>query len=270
MKTHPQISPNWWQDTFGPKYLEAYASRIPEKDTVETIDFLNHHAGVNRPKMTILDLACGYGRHSIELARRGFQNVCGLDQSAHFLKLARNRSKTLPVRPFFLRGDMRRLRFKNEFDAIINVFTSFGYFESSEDDHSVLEGVKRALKPGGLFVIDLNNPSATILSLISKRGAKVENGLLFCSYSETLPDGLKVKNKSWFNARRMRRMLVQDWVVEGHRCSYKCAINLYTLPHLETLLRQHGLVVEKVWGDFDGSPYGFDSRRLIVLARRPN
>src|SRR5206468_11908124 len=102
----------------------------------------------------VLDLACGHGRHSARLARRGF-DVTGLDVSASSLELAR---ETEPAAEY-VEGDMRKLPFEDaSFDAAINLFTAFGYFEDEADDARVLHEVSRVLRPGGSFLIDTINP----------------------------------------------------------------------------------------------------------------
>jgi SAM-dependent methyltransferase len=100
----------------------------------------------------VLDLACGTGRHSVEFARRG-ASVLGVDQSAAYLAKARRAARGLP-NCRFARGDMRGLPFRGEFDAAVNLWTSFGYFRTPAEDLAVLKGVARALKPGGRFLIE--------------------------------------------------------------------------------------------------------------------
>lgn len=269
MKKSWQISFDWWKDTFGQKYLEGYSSRITAKDTIQTVDFLIN-SRIVRPPMSVLDLACGYGRHLIELSSRGdFRDLCGIDQSALFIKMAVARSQSLPSPPDFFRVDMRNLRgFKGRFDIILNLFTSFGYFATMTEEHATLKGISLALRHGGRFLIDLNDCTSTILSMSSKKDAKIENGLLTCSSKETLPCGLKVSGRHWLDVKAMRRFSIVGWSKNGRRRSYKSAIKLYSLPHLTELLEQHGLVVESAWGDFDQSPYQFNSRRMIVLAHK--
>ncbi len=106
----------------------------------------------------LLDVPCGSGRHALEFARRGAL-VLGVDKTAAYLKAARLAGARQP-RARFVRGDMRRLPFRGEFDAAVNLWTSFGYFARLADDRKVLEGVARALKPGGRFLIDVRDLAA--------------------------------------------------------------------------------------------------------------
>jgi D-alanine-D-alanine ligase len=106
--------------------------------------------------MRVLDLCCGQGRHSLELARRGFREVLGIDRSAYLVRLARRRAKKLELPVRFREGDARQIRIHEAcFDAVIMMGNSFGYFESADDDARVLVTVKRALRSGGKLLLDL-------------------------------------------------------------------------------------------------------------------
>lgn len=106
------------------------------------------------PGAKLLDVACGTGRHSIGLARQGYQ-VTGLDYSSSYIEEARKNSRRSGVSPRFVRGDMRAIPYYGEFDAAVNLWTSFGYFPSLSDDRRALRSICRALKPGGKFLIEL-------------------------------------------------------------------------------------------------------------------
>ena len=101
----------------------------------------------------VLDLACGTGRHSVQFARRG-ATVLGVDKTREYLVQARRAARGMK-NCAFVEGDMRRLPFSEEFDAAVNLWTSFGYFSKPSEDLAVLKGVARALKPGGRFLIEL-------------------------------------------------------------------------------------------------------------------
>src|SRR6185503_2021558 len=104
----------------------------------------------------ILDLCCGQGRHSLELARRGFRQVTGLDRSRYLIRLARKRARQAELAVSFHEGDARRFRLGGgEFDCVSILGNSFGYFDRPEDDLAVLEAVRRALSSGGTLAMDL-------------------------------------------------------------------------------------------------------------------
>ncbi len=141
-----KVPKRWFEDFFGPDYLVRYVH--PETDAqVEAIDKILHLRKGSR----ILDVACGSGRHTIGLAKRGYR-MTGFDLSRALLAEARKAARLAQVKPMFVEGDMRRLRFTNAFDAAISMFTSFGYFDRPEEDREVLQGIARALHPRGKFL----------------------------------------------------------------------------------------------------------------------
>jgi SAM-dependent methyltransferase len=132
----------WYKEWFGEEYLEMYSHR-DASEAEEHVDFVERHLEGPRPR-AVLDLACGAGRHTAVLRRRGYRTL-GVDLSLTLL--ARMRVQGLPR----VAGDMRRLPFVAEsFDWVLNFFTSFGYFEGERENFRVLEEVVRVLTPGGL------------------------------------------------------------------------------------------------------------------------
>ena len=146
----------WWRTLFNSLYLETDGDIVEnDRNTEQEVDLLVRSAGLQRNDR-LLDLCCGQGRHSLELARRGFQYVTGLDRSRYLIRLARKRARqgNLPVS--FHEGDARRFRLGDgEFHCVCILGNSFGYFDRPEDDLAVLEAVKRALASGGVLVMDL-------------------------------------------------------------------------------------------------------------------
>jgi len=144
-----KVPKRWFEDFFGADYLVRYVH--PETDAqVEAIDKILHLRKGSR----ILDVACGSGRHTIGLAKRGYR-MTGFDLSRALLAEARKSARLAQVKPTFVEGDMRRLRFTNAFDAAISMFTSFGYFDAPEEDREVLRGIARALHPRGKFLMEM-------------------------------------------------------------------------------------------------------------------
>lgn len=92
-----------------------------------------------------MDLGCGYGRHSLELAKRGYK-VVGLDYSGYMINLARKKAKKENLNIKFIKGDMRKINFENHFDYVLSFFTSFGYFTKESERLRVIKEVYRALK----------------------------------------------------------------------------------------------------------------------------
>jgi len=150
------LSPDWWKRIFDSLYLKTDADVVcDERITKEEVDlFLD----ILKPdkESRILDLCCGQGRHSLEMARRGFVNVEGLDRSRYLIRKAKAKAKeeNLPVR--FREGDARNLPYPSDtFDFVIIAGNSFGYFDNPNDDVRILREVFRVLKPYGKVLLDL-------------------------------------------------------------------------------------------------------------------
>ena len=239
----------WWETFFGPDYLKQYEhARVRTAEEVDGIEKILHLRKGGR----VLDLACGAGRHSIELAKRGYA-VTGYDLSEDLLHQARVDAKRAKVKASFVRGDMRGLRFRGAFDAVINMFSSFGYFESVEDDRKVLEGVARALKPRGKFLLERFNRESLAYEL-PLQGWRVG------------ADGSVVLQEDTFDVLRGRydtRQIVIDR--EGTR-EHRGSVRAYTLPELKELFDAARLPIHRVLGGLDLSPYRARSRRLVLYA----
>src|SRR3984893_11335261 len=147
---------DWWRTLFNSLYLETDGDIIEnDRNTADEVELLIGSIGLERNDR-ILDLCCGQGRHSLELAQRGFSQVTGLDRSRYLIRLARKRAKQRNLQVSFHEGDARRFRLGDaEFHCVCILGNSFGYFERPEDDLAVFEAVKRALASGGSLVMDL-------------------------------------------------------------------------------------------------------------------
>ena len=152
------LSPDWWKSIFNAMYLKTDGDVVEnDQNTKKEINLL-----LKVTKLTsdskILDFCCGQGRHSIELAKRGFHNIHGLDRSRYLVRLARKRASQLGLSVSFYEGDVRKRRFQaNWFDCITLMGNSFGYFEQKDDDIQVLKNVFQLLKPDGFVVIDITD-----------------------------------------------------------------------------------------------------------------
>jgi len=152
---HSTATREWFTHFFDDGYVAELSGQTPLGRTRREVDFLLRSLRLSQGSR-ILDVACGYGRHAAELSRRGFQ-VVGLDLSRPMLHEARRRFREGPSLRF-VRGDMRRLDFAAEFDAVISFFTSFGYFTPGQNE-AALRRMARALRPGGRLLIDHRNPA---------------------------------------------------------------------------------------------------------------
>ena len=152
----PHVNPEWWKYIFNSLYIKTDADVIEDDAiTKQETDMFLEILNVDKDA-SILDLCCGQGRHSFEFFSRGYKNVEGLDRSSYLIAKARNRKKEKGYSIRFKEGDARKLPYPaNNFDAVMILGNSFGYFNSSDDDLRVLQSVTNVLKPRGKLLIDI-------------------------------------------------------------------------------------------------------------------
>ncbi|MBX6367207.1 MAG: methyltransferase domain-containing protein [Rhodospirillales bacterium] len=152
------LPPDWWRTLFNSLYLETDGDVVEnDRNTIAEVDLLVRSAGLE-PNDRILDLCCGQGRHVLELARRGFKHVTGIDRSRYLVRLARKRARQRGLAVSFHEGDARKFRLGDGvFHCVTILGNSFGYFDREEDDIAVLESVKRALASSGTLVMDITD-----------------------------------------------------------------------------------------------------------------
>ena len=243
----------WYKTFFGEDYLRIYDFLTPER-TGREVEGVVGLLGLPEGS-AILDLCCGHGRHSIELAKRGFR-VTGLDLSGVFLEHAREAAESEGVDVRWMEGDMRRIPFEGEFDAVINMFTAFGYLESEEEDQEVLRQVHKALKPGGLFLLEVMQREWLMRHF--DPGGVMRHA-----------DGLIVLEERDFDMLTSRcNVRVTMLLPDGQRREYGHAARIYTLTDLVRMMNLAGLHVEGYYGGLDGSTLGMDSRRLVMVAAK--
>jgi SAM-dependent methyltransferase len=246
----------WYKSFFGPDYLEVYGSSFTRQRAETESAFANRVLGLTAGQQ-VLDLCCGQGRHAVELAKHGCK-VTALDLSSEYLELAEAAAREAGVTLETVQADMREIPFAEHFDAVVNMFSSFGYLETEAEDARVLDAIARALKPGGRVLLDLLNrdwvvanyetedshtdPDGTVY--LEHRRLDLETSRNHVSFTVVAPDG----------SRRE---------VGGHH------IRLYTLREVRGLLDAAGLVYEGVHGGYEDEPYGIETRRMMVIARRP-
>ena len=143
----------WYENFFDEWYLKYWIKPISHERTVAEVDAIVRWLGLETDSK-VLDLCCGQGRHSLELARQGYTGVTGLDLSETLLNHSIETAKAENLSVDFVRKDMREIPADWQFDGIYNFYTAFGYFEKDQENQAVLDAVGRALKPGGRFLLD--------------------------------------------------------------------------------------------------------------------
>ena len=246
---------NWYEDLFNQDYDRIYFPTFtPERNSAE-VDFIESTLEIPKGGR-ILDVACGHGRHAVELAKRGYQ-VTGIDLSPRFIEMAIQSSRSSGLsNAEFLVGDMRQTHFVNCFDATFCYFTSFGYFSDTEN-RAVLEAVAKALVNKGMFLIETVNRDWTI--------HKVENQSR--RWDEIEPDFFLLEDIS-FNAHTSRIHTKRIIIDSGKHRSVEYDIKLYTHAELEDMLEDAGFQVVSTYGNIDSSPFAVSSPRMIIISKK--
>ncbi len=238
----------WFRDWFGGEYLALY----PHRDRAEArraVELLQDTAGLGSGTR-VLDLACGAGRHLVELDRIG-SRAMGLDLSPRMLAAARD---ALPDAGL-VRADMRYLPFRPaSFDVVTSYFTSFGYFDDESDDLGVLHEVRRVLRPGGVFLFDFMNAEAVVTNLRTEDRRTVSG--VDVIQERRLVEGGRVVEK---------RITIGPREGEPGR-EFVERVRLYRPEELESMMIHARLAPGPRFGGYDSSPFTLASPRYIVVA----
>jgi SAM-dependent methyltransferase len=245
----------WFRPFFDAAYVAQLREEKSPAQTRREVDFLLR-ALRPAPGARILDVPCGYGRHAAALARLGFR-VVGVDLSRTMIAEARRRFGTTP-RLAFVRRDMRRIAFRGEFDAVVNLYTSFGYFTPAQN-RAVLRRLARALRPGGTLLVDHRDPV----------------------YDASLP------SRPWYRAGATRFILEDRRFDRRTKITESTQIVIatrdprsirrrslrlqeFSLAQWRRMLHGAGLRFRQAYSGYDGRHYRPGATgRLIVVAERP-
>lgn len=239
----------WYEKSFGQDYLLVYKHRDMQGAQAEA----SRMAGwlTLAPGASILDLCCGMGRHSLALAEEGYR-VTGMDLSEVLLAEARRLDERGQVE--WVRGDMRRVPLQGPYDGVVNLFTSFGYFETDEENGAVLREIGRLLAPGGRFLIDFLNARFVERHLVPS--SERQDGAVTIRESRSIENGYVCK----------RIVLSEPGKPDR---SYRERVRLYGLEDFRRLLAGTGLKLDQVHGDYESGTYSEEeSKRLILVGTK--
>ncbi len=229
---------------FSPRRRQAAAGEVDDLLTLIALE----------PGAAVLDLACGPGRHSLELARRGFR-VTGVDRTAAYLEQAREAAHRDGLQVEFVLDDMRDFVLPGAFDAVVNLYTSFGYFEEADDDRRVVSNVYRSLRARGSFVIETHGSEDLVRSFHERDVSELADGSFFLEERTLAPDGRSLRTR-W-------TLLRGD---ERHAASF--TVRYYAASELVALLLSCGFSGAQTYGGLDGGPYDDSARGLVAVARK--
>jgi SAM-dependent methyltransferase len=240
-----QKSPaNWYTSWFDTPYYHILYKDRNYREAQVFMDNLTHY--LNLPeKAKVLDLACGKGRHSIYLNQLGF-DVLGADLSENSIaEASKNSNETL----HFKVHDMRE-PFEEKFDAIFNLFTSFGYFENDEDNLTTLKAIKESLSEYGFAVIDFMNVNQVLDTLVPEETKTVE--------------GIDFHIKRYLKEGHIYKEI--DFEDKGQKFHFTEKVKALTLKDFEELMEEAGIYLLDIFGDYKLKKFHkTDSERLIMI-----
>jgi SAM-dependent methyltransferase len=235
----------WFESWFGEEYVALYPHRN-EAEAERAVSLIARTLG-DVSVRRVLDLACGSGRHAKFLARRWWTS--GVDLSEVLLNLARKNG--VPAK--LVRADIRDLPYRdNSFDLVVNLFTSFGYFETDAEHERVVRDLGRVMTSGGVFVIDFLNAELVKKTLVP--------------YDESLIAGKTVVQRR--EITEDGRFVVKHIDIKSDGRNFIERVRLFTKAELESILARAGFVIERAFGDYDGGEFATESPRVILFARR--
>ncbi|MHC4557557.1 MAG: class I SAM-dependent methyltransferase [Planctomycetota bacterium] len=239
---HEQDS--FWK-TFAPLLFNSERILSAKQEVEQIVSLLKLQPGVS-----ICDLCCGPGRHSLELGRLGYC-VTGVDRTGSYIEQAKEKANEKGLNIRFVQDDMRSFCEPNAFDAVINVFTSFGYFEEVTDDKRVLENVYKSLKEDGKFLIDIMAKEVLARIFQEKRWWE-EGGAIILEEAKLSEDWSSVDSR---------------WIIirDSRRDEFRFTLRLYSAARLSELLKSSGFGKVEIYGGLDASPYDQKANRLVVV-----
>lgn len=254
----------WWRSLFNALYVKTDGDVVENREnTRREVDFIIASAAI-QPHSHILDLCCGQGRHSLELARRGFRNVTGVDRSRYLIRLARKRAQTEGLQVVFKEGDARSPRLtENSFDCVAIMGNSFGYFSNKQDDEKVLTAVGKLLRPSGQLVLDITDGAYMAEHFERRSWEWIDEHHFVCRERSISQDGERLIS---------REVIVHDEL--GVIADQFYAERLYTREAISRLLEKIGFRNVRHHGHTEAlsdrdQDLGMMARRILLTADAP-
>ena len=243
-----ELQKEWFDTWFDTPYYHILYSNRDETEAEVFLTNLMSHLGVKQGA-SILDLPCGKGRHTLFLAEKGYV-LTGADLSSASISLAKSHA---PEGVAFLVHDLRKPAWNESFDYVLNLFTSFGYFETEAEDRAAFTTLSKALKTGGSLVIDFMNVTRAV-NLLKEEETKIIEGITF-HLKRFVQDGyihkeirFEADNTPYFFTERVKALTLEDFK------------GFFTFA---------GLTLTDVFGSYKLDAYdAIESDRLIMIAKK--
>jgi len=245
------MKPEWFKDWFNTQeYLNVYQHRN-ESDAEEHVKLILENVEISSGAK-ILDMACGAGRHAIIFARKIF-NVTAVDLSENLISIAERSAQNENLKINFVQSDIRNFESSNKFNLVINLFTSFGYFETDEENFSVLKKAYDLLVDDGYFVLDFFNSEF------------LQNNLV--EFSEENLDEAEIHQFRKIKDKRVTKKIVIT--KNGNISQFEESVRMFTKDELTDAIQNIGFDIYKTFGDFFGNEFdNLNSPRLIMICKK--
>ena len=241
------VPQHWYKTWFGNEYLTVYAHR-DENEAQTLINLLRSNISLS-DNPTIIDLCCGQGRHAIHLADMGY-HVIGVDLSRTLLEAAKYHGKG-GTSVTFVQADMRLLPFQKKFDLLLNLFTSFGYFESDQQNLNVFMEFHKVLKKNAWFVFDYMNTDHVKETLVPCQEEQVDDTVIT---QQRKIEKDRVQKKITLKTKKQKAVFYES-------------VKMYRPDTIYSMLKTAGLRIKNVFGDYNGSTFEKKSPRLIIFGQ---
>lgn len=239
---------NWYKNWFNSPFYPILYHNRDARDARILIDNLLQELKPH-PDSKILDLACGRGRHSIYLNMKGY-DVTGLDMSKSSVLDA---SQHINNKLRFMVGDMRSIPYAGQFDVVLNLFTSFGYFEDVGDNIKTLESIHTSLKPGGNLILDFFNSPKLVRDLVEDEVKEIQ--------------GIKFHIARSIVDNKIRKQI--EFECDGADYYFEESVEAFHVNDFKEMFANAGFNILHTYGDYELSPYSeSESDRIILIAER--
>lgn len=238
----------WYKDWFNSEhYLRVYSHR-DQSEAERLVELISKNLNLNA-NPSVLDMACGAGRHAVAFAKLGFK-VTAIDLSQRLISEAKLSAEQAATEIDFVLSDILEYESNKRFDLVINLFTSIGYFENDEENYAVIEKAYNHLKPDGYFVIDYFNKDFLMKNLVPTT-----------VFSE---NGLKItQNRSIEGTRVIKKIIIEN---NDHNEQFYESVRLFSYEEILFSIKKAGFTIFKQYGDYFGNDYVSEtSPRLIIF-----